>query len=112
MDLLSNLSRPDGVFATTCTNVSYVFSGISPDGFHTKASKAEHYRTDLNNVAQRWGYVVSYEASWSGSQHRPRWMSTVYLNNIEYGRGIGGSSGSAREKAAKNALVALGVLRV
>jgi dsRNA-specific ribonuclease len=38
-------------------------------------------------------------------------LITSSVNNIEYGRGIGGSSGSAREKAAKNALVALGVLR-
>ncbi|KAJ7333440.1 hypothetical protein DFH08DRAFT_881215 [Mycena albidolilacea] len=70
-----------------------------------------HYRTGLNNVAQQWGYTICYEATWTGSRYRPQWMSKVYLNNIENGRGSGGSSGSAKEKAAKSALIALGFIR-
>ncbi|KAJ7897329.1 hypothetical protein B0H14DRAFT_2677839 [Mycena olivaceomarginata] len=72
---------------------------------------SEHYRTRLNNVAQERGYTISYEATWTGPQHKPLWTAKVYLNNIEWGCGTGGSSASAREIAAKKALVALGVLQ-
>ncbi|KAJ7853844.1 hypothetical protein B0H14DRAFT_2580232 [Mycena olivaceomarginata] len=74
---------------------------MSPGGFHTKASKAEHYRTGLNNVAQQRGWSISYEATWTGPSHEPLWTAKVYLNNIEWGCGTGGSSGSAKEIAAK-----------
>ncbi|KAJ7361274.1 hypothetical protein B0H14DRAFT_2677865 [Mycena olivaceomarginata] len=72
---------------------------------------SEHYRTWLNNVAQQWGYTIAYEATSTGPQHRPQWTSKVYLNNIENGRGSGGSRGSAKEQAAKSALIALGFIR-
>ncbi|KAJ7897326.1 hypothetical protein B0H14DRAFT_2677825 [Mycena olivaceomarginata] len=72
---------------------------------------SEHYRTGLNNVAQQRGWTISYEATSTGAQDRPQWTSKVYLNNIEYGRGSGGNKGSAKEQAAKSALIALGFIR-
>ncbi|KAJ7897336.1 hypothetical protein B0H14DRAFT_2677856, partial [Mycena olivaceomarginata] len=71
----------------------------------------EHYRTDLNNVAQQRRYTILYGATCTGPRHQPLWTSKVYLDNIEWGYGTGGSSGSAKEIAAKKALVALGVLQ-
>ncbi|KAF8126846.1 hypothetical protein K438DRAFT_1949280 [Mycena galopus ATCC 62051] len=69
-----------------------------------------HYRTWLNNVAQSYGYNISYESGWTGPQN-PLWEATAYVNNIPYGSGNGSTQGSAREKAAKRALIALRVIQ-
>ncbi|KAJ7320794.1 hypothetical protein DFH08DRAFT_890216 [Mycena albidolilacea] len=71
----------------------------------------EHHRTWLNNFAQQWGYNIAYDATATGAQSRPQWTSKVYMNNIETGRGNGGSRGSSKEQAAKSALIALGFIR-
>ncbi|KAJ7922854.1 hypothetical protein B0H13DRAFT_1982058 [Mycena leptocephala] len=70
-----------------------------------------HYRTMLNNAAQRYGHSVEYSDSQTGPLNNPQWTSVVYVNRIEYGRGIGRSRGSARERAAWQALVALGIIQ-
>ncbi|KAF7326434.1 C6 finger domain [Mycena sanguinolenta] len=70
-----------------------------------------HYRGRLNNTAQAYGWVVSYETSWSGPQVNPWWTAIAYVNNIEYGRGYGGSKESARENASKEVLLTLGILQ-
>ncbi|KAF8204323.1 hypothetical protein K438DRAFT_1819617 [Mycena galopus ATCC 62051] len=70
-----------------------------------------HYRTWLNNVAQSYGYNISYESGCTGPQNSPLWAATAYVNNIPYGSGNGSTQGSAREKAAKRALIALRVIQ-
>jgi hypothetical protein len=37
-----------------------------------------HYQTFLNNVAYKWGYAISYEASWTGTMNNNKWTSIVY----------------------------------
>ncbi|KAF7352189.1 hypothetical protein MVEN_01182200 [Mycena venus] len=54
---------------------------------------------------------IEYLYSRSGSPNNPRWTAYVYINDIEYGSGIGSSKGSARERAAKSGLIALGILQ-
>ncbi|KAF7350332.1 DRBM domain-containing protein [Mycena venus] len=83
-------------------------SSINSSGFGGLGR--DHPRTLLNNVAQNNGWTVTYEASWTGPQENPRWTVVVFVNNIEYGRGIGPTKGAAKDKAARDALVALGVL--
>ncbi|KAF7326436.1 DRBM domain-containing protein [Mycena sanguinolenta] len=65
------------------------------------------YRNRLNNAAQAYRWTVLYETSCAG----PQWTAIAYVNNMEYGRGNAGSKGSAKEIAAKEALIALGILR-
>ncbi|KAF7366754.1 hypothetical protein MSAN_00933600 [Mycena sanguinolenta] len=65
----------------------------------------------LNNVAQRFRWFVTSESSWTGPQDNPTWTVVAYVNNVEYGRGSGGSKGSARENASKEVLLTLGILQ-
>ncbi|KAJ6552800.1 hypothetical protein B0H19DRAFT_1377604 [Mycena capillaripes] len=69
------------------------------------------YRTGLNNAAQGWGQRVQYADSQSGPLNHPTWASVVYLNEVEYGRGAGSTRGSARERGARQALIALGIIQ-
>ncbi|KAJ7663855.1 hypothetical protein DFH06DRAFT_1087669 [Mycena polygramma] len=69
----------------------------------------QHYRTMLNNTAQAWGNTIEYTDSQVIGHG---WDSIAYVDRVEYGRGSGESRGSARECAARMALVTLGVVQV
>ncbi|KAJ6541931.1 hypothetical protein B0H19DRAFT_1239636 [Mycena capillaripes] len=71
----------------------------------------EHFRTGLNNAAQGWGQRVQYADSQNGPLNNPTWTSVVYLNQVEHGRGAGSTRGSARERAARQALITLGLIQ-
>ncbi|KAF8208084.1 hypothetical protein K438DRAFT_1813372 [Mycena galopus ATCC 62051] len=70
--------------------------------------RTAHFRTWLNNIGQAKGFGISYTCSRTGPQNSLLWSSVALVNNMEYGRGIGSTQGSAKERAAKQALVALG----
>ncbi|KAJ7020888.1 hypothetical protein C8F04DRAFT_276900 [Mycena alexandri] len=61
-------------------------------------------RTELNHIGFRRGAVVEYIDSHTGPLDSPTWTSVIYLNRYEYGRGTGSTKGSARERAAGQAL--------
>ncbi|KAK7026170.1 hypothetical protein R3P38DRAFT_1023471 [Favolaschia claudopus] len=79
--------------------------------FFSPGSLPINRRNTLNNAAQQYGYIISYEDTSTGPLHSLTWASRVFVNSIEYGRGTGLNRGAAREKAAKAALVALGILQ-
>ncbi|KAJ6486203.1 hypothetical protein C8R47DRAFT_1129435 [Mycena vitilis] len=70
-----------------------------------------HYRNALNNAGQAWGKLIEYVDSQTGPLNAAQWTSIAYVDRIEYGRGSGSTKGSARERAARKALVALGVIQ-
>ncbi|RDB26045.1 hypothetical protein Hypma_006135 [Hypsizygus marmoreus] len=66
-----------------------------------------HYRTDLNNIVQKYRLRMKYEEHCDGPQHEPTWTVCVYIGEIPYGRHSARSQGGAREGAAKLAVEAL-----
>ncbi|KAJ7027269.1 hypothetical protein C8F04DRAFT_1122926 [Mycena alexandri] len=64
----------------------------------------DYNRTELNNIGQRRGVVIEYSDSQTGRLMAATWTSVVYLNRREYGRGTGSTKGTARERAAAQAL--------
>ncbi|KAK7007019.1 DRBM domain-containing protein [Favolaschia claudopus] len=76
---------------------------------HCKMTRQPHPRTTLNNVAQQWGSIVTYEDSSTGPLNNPTWTAIVYLNGIEHGRANGATRSAARDRAAQAALRALGM---
>ncbi|KAF7360090.1 hypothetical protein MVEN_00737100 [Mycena venus] len=97
---------PSNTFLAACLTPP---SEQAPRTFSGQSSY--YYRMMLNNFAQQYGWVTTYESSWTGPQSQPRWTAVTYVNNIEYGRGIGRKRSSAKESAAKGALIAVGVVR-
>ncbi|KAF8907159.1 hypothetical protein CPB85DRAFT_1436707 [Mucidula mucida] len=67
------------------------------------------YRTKLNNWCAQAGKVITYNDVPSGPQHSQTWSSTVYVDNVATGAGVGPAKGAAREMAAHSALLAFGV---
>lgn len=77
-------------------------------------AETQHYRQALNNyLQQKYGNTNMQEwlMSSTGPQHSPTWTAIMNLNGLEWGRGQGGSIGSAKEDAARAALQQLGLLR-
>ncbi|KAG6811636.1 hypothetical protein H0H92_006506 [Tricholoma furcatifolium] len=77
-----------------------------PRHYHATGSPQEHYRMELNNMANARGLLpVTYENEQpSGPQNKPMWSSTVYVAGINGGTGYGNSKGAAREQAARRAI--------
>ncbi|TFK34277.1 hypothetical protein BDQ12DRAFT_727057 [Crucibulum laeve] len=71
-------------------------------------STNQHFRMQLNNRCQYLGKSHKFEDSTTGPQHQPTWTSIAYVNGIEYGQGSGPSRDVAKERAAQQALNALG----
>ncbi|KDR65865.1 hypothetical protein GALMADRAFT_232843 [Galerina marginata CBS 339.88] len=73
------------------------------------ASATPHYRNRLNNFSQHLRNQIRYVSSSSTSNGRnaPVWKSRVYIDDIEYASGIGGSESVAKEAAASQALAEL-----
>ncbi|KAJ7651476.1 hypothetical protein DFH06DRAFT_1187036 [Mycena polygramma] len=86
------------------------YSQYSPQ-MSQQQTPPNHYRTTLNNVGQAWGRLIEYADSQTGPLNAAQWTSIAYVDRIEYGRGSGSTKGSARERAARKALVALGVIQ-
>ncbi|KAF8910482.1 hypothetical protein CPB84DRAFT_1763793, partial [Gymnopilus junonius] len=70
---------------------------------------ATNYRNTVNNFCQYLHFPrpVYHEGNPQGPEHDPLWTSTVYIKDMKYGSGTGGSKDSARERAARAALVQL-----
>ncbi|KAJ4474630.1 hypothetical protein C8J55DRAFT_562456 [Lentinula edodes] len=58
----------------------------------------------LNNLAQSRHLTVYYSDTHTGTQHAGVWLSIVYINGVEHGRGTGTSRKDAHAAAAKEAL--------
>ncbi|KAF9017439.1 hypothetical protein BDZ89DRAFT_1074824 [Hymenopellis radicata] len=70
------------------------------------------YRNALNNWGAQTGRSISYsQPVASGAQHGQSWSITVYVDNVEAGRGVGTTVAAAKEMAAYNALVACRVIQ-
>ncbi|KAF9255223.1 hypothetical protein L218DRAFT_967489 [Marasmius fiardii PR-910] len=68
------------------------------------------YKNHLNNYCQSaWGAPPQYVDAFRGPQHAGTWISFVYIDGVEYGRGEDTFQLGAQEKAA---LCALRILRV
>ncbi|KAJ7844298.1 hypothetical protein B0H13DRAFT_2411771 [Mycena leptocephala] len=76
------------------------------------AKTSEHFRSRLNNAGQAWGQPVEYLDSQTGPLNKAPWYSVVYLNRFEFGRGSGSTRFQARERAAREALITLGVIEL
>ncbi|KAG2076780.1 hypothetical protein BDR04DRAFT_1148508 [Suillus decipiens] len=75
-------------------------------------SNAEQNRLELNNLLQqRYGPSAATHLRWEsvkiGADNNPTWTFIAFIDSIEYGRGSGGSKGSAKEVAAGVALMQL-----
>jgi len=76
------------------------------------SSEAEgQYSMLLHNEMQRRGILASltWEDCPSGPRHKQTWLAIVYVNEVEYGRGCGSTKAAARNMAAREALLQLGV---
>ncbi|OCH91798.1 hypothetical protein OBBRIDRAFT_703005, partial [Obba rivulosa] len=67
------------------------------------------WRMRLNNYLQECGERdnVTWEIYMSGPQHRPTWHATVYIRGYRYGMSSARTRGTAKEEAARQALLAL-----
>ncbi|KIJ97679.1 hypothetical protein K443DRAFT_681319 [Laccaria amethystina LaAM-08-1] len=68
------------------------------------------YPSMLNNNCQRDKRSIEYIESHEGPSHRKIWTLTVFVDRIEYGKGIGETKATAKAAAAKAALECLGWL--
>ncbi|KAJ7581556.1 hypothetical protein C8J56DRAFT_1169010 [Mycena floridula] len=66
------------------------------------------FRSELAGYAQRHRMSIEYR-SWNvGLEHQPSWVSAVFLNGIEYGRGQSNTSkGRSMERAASQAMAVI-----
>ncbi|GLB44710.1 hypothetical protein LshimejAT787_1800470 [Lyophyllum shimeji] len=79
----------------------------SPPALCFANSGQRHYRSDLNNLANKYRLKLQYEDKCEGPPHNCSWTSTAYINEIPYGSGNSRDKGGARERASKAAVEAL-----
>ncbi|KAJ7038438.1 hypothetical protein C8F04DRAFT_1089199 [Mycena alexandri] len=82
-------------------NQQYFVAAVPPP---PRVRPVDYNRTELNNIGQRRGVVIEYSDSRTGPLVSSTWTAVVYLNRWEYGQGTGSTKGSARERAAAQAL--------
>ncbi|KAF8579894.1 hypothetical protein K439DRAFT_348779 [Ramaria rubella] len=68
-----------------------------------------HWAMQLHNELQRQGRLrsLSWEEGTAGPNHNISWTATVFIDEIEYGRGAATTRQGARDEAARRALRAL-----
>jgi len=72
------------------------------------------YRMHLNNYLQK-NFKNQTTLQWNtrqlGREHHSDWEAIALINHVEYGKGTARLLDDAREEAARQALVNLGVIR-
>ncbi|KAJ7663856.1 hypothetical protein DFH06DRAFT_1188680 [Mycena polygramma] len=71
----------------------------------------QHYRVTLNNVGQAWTQPVRYVDNETRAGGIATWTAVAYVNDKECGSGQGKSKSTARERAARRALIKLTVIQ-
>ncbi|KAJ6460145.1 hypothetical protein C8R47DRAFT_128781 [Mycena vitilis] len=97
---------------TKCVGNSKVFSCqscLQPANRYPRGPG--QYRATLNDtVGDAWGRLIGYsESRTRGPRNSQQWNAIAYIDGIECGRGSGSTKASARESAARKALVAVGI---
>ncbi|KAJ4492451.1 hypothetical protein C8R41DRAFT_831550 [Lentinula lateritia] len=74
------------------------------------AGSHDHYKMRLNNYAQGAHLSFRIDSNPRGPNHAVVWLSVVYINDEEYGRGEGPNKRVAEENAANAALRVINIL--